>query len=242
MTVVVLFDIDGTILLAHGAGRRAVHRAMRDVFGVSGPESHPFDGKTDPQIVRELGTLAGLTEEMIVERMTPALDRYYDYLEADITGTPHAVELLPGVHDLLDALEARDDMMLGLLTGNIESGASLKLRAVNIAPERFVVRHSSFNPKSSIGHSCSYRSKWVGPNSSTGSFSCFAMCLKSSAHPSRTFFTRRSTTSSFRTMSSTSSPRFASSMTVFGSLTPLEFPICTSLARTLPLRDPDVIT
>ena len=139
MTVVVLFDIDGTILLAHGAGRRAVHRAMRDVFGVSGPESHPFDGKTDPQIVRELGTLAGLTEEMIVERMTPALDRYYDYLEADITGTPHAVELLPGVHDLLDALEARDDMMLGLLTGNIESGASLKLRAVNIAPERFVV-------------------------------------------------------------------------------------------------------
>ncbi|MBC7843325.1 MAG: HAD family hydrolase [Gemmatimonadaceae bacterium] len=139
MTVLVLFDIDGTLLLAHGAGRRAVHRAMVDVFGVTGPELHPFDGKTDPQIVRELGALAGVTEDVIHERMSPALDRYFGYLEADITGSPHAVELLPGVHDLLDALEARHDVMLGLLTGNIESGASLKLRAVNIAPERFVV-------------------------------------------------------------------------------------------------------
>jgi phosphoglycolate phosphatase-like HAD superfamily hydrolase len=139
MTVLVLFDIDGTMLLAHGAGRRAVHAAMVDVFGVTGPQHHPFDGKTDPQIVRELGSLAGVDEAVIVERMTPALDRYYEYLEADIRGAPHTVELLPGVHDLLDALDARDDVMLGLLTGNIEAGASLKLRAVNIAPERFVV-------------------------------------------------------------------------------------------------------
>jgi phosphoglycolate phosphatase-like HAD superfamily hydrolase len=139
MTVLVLFDIDGTMLLAHGAGRRAVHRAMREVFGTTGPEHHPFDGKTDPQIVLELGTLAGVEEAIIVERMNTALERYYDHLEADITGAPHTVELLPGVHALLDALDARDDVMLGLLTGNIEPGASLKLRAVNIAPERFVV-------------------------------------------------------------------------------------------------------
>lgn len=139
MTILVLFDIDGTMLLAHGAGRRSVHQAMVDVFGATGPQHHPFDGKTDPQIVRELGTMAGIAEEVIHEKMTAALDRYYDYLEADITGAPHTVELLPGVMALLDALEARSDVMLGLLTGNIESGASLKLRAVNIAPERFVV-------------------------------------------------------------------------------------------------------
>ena len=48
----VLFDIDGTILLTNGAGKRAVHRALADVFGATGPADHRFDGKTDPQIVR----------------------------------------------------------------------------------------------------------------------------------------------------------------------------------------------
>ncbi len=139
MTVLVLFDIDGTILLAHGAGRRSVHQAMVDVFGATGPQHHPFDGKTDPQIVQELGTMAGISEHVIQERMTVALDRYYEYLVADITGTPDTVQLLPGVTTLLDALDAHPDVMLGLLTGNIEPGAALKLRAVNIAPERFVV-------------------------------------------------------------------------------------------------------
>jgi phosphoglycolate phosphatase len=139
MTVLVLFDIDGTMLLAHGAGRRSVHQAMMDVFGATGPQQHPFDGKTDPQIVHELGTMAGIATDEIHQRMDEALARYYQYLEQDITGAPHTVELLPGVTALLDALEARDDVMLGLLTGNIEPGASLKLRAVNIAFERFVV-------------------------------------------------------------------------------------------------------
>jgi len=139
MTVLVLFDIDGTLLLANGAGRRSVHQAMLDVYGATGPEQHPFDGKTDPQILRELGTMAGIAESVIHAKMDAALHRYYGYLEADITGAPHLVELLPGVHELLDTLEARDDVMLGLLTGNIEAGASLKVRAVHIAFERFVV-------------------------------------------------------------------------------------------------------
>ncbi|HYW50946.1 MAG TPA: haloacid dehalogenase-like hydrolase [Gemmatimonadaceae bacterium] len=139
MTVLVLFDIDGTMLLANGAGRRSVHQAMVDVFGVTGPDHHPFDGKTDPQIVRELGALAGVDDEVIDSRMSSALERYYGYLEADITGAPERVQLLPGVTSLLDALDARDDVILGLLTGNIEAGATLKLRAVDIAPERFVV-------------------------------------------------------------------------------------------------------
>ncbi|MCY7378863.1 MAG: hypothetical protein LH467_05920 [Gemmatimonadaceae bacterium] len=52
MTTVVLFDIDGTILWSDGAGRRAVNRALEDVFGTLPPDGHEFDGKTDPQIVR----------------------------------------------------------------------------------------------------------------------------------------------------------------------------------------------
>jgi len=139
MTVLVLLDIDGTLLLANGAGRRCVHQAMRDVFGVTGPEDHPFDGKTDPQIIRELGTLAGVESAAIDSRMTDALTTYFLHLERDITTTPGTVELLPGVNALLDALDAHDDVMLGLLTGNIALAAALKLRAVDIVPERFVV-------------------------------------------------------------------------------------------------------
>lgn len=139
MTTLVLFDIDGTLLLANGAGRRSVHRAMQDVFGVTIDGHHPFDGKTDPQIVRELGAIAGVEPDRIEAHLPAALDTYFQHLEADITQTPETVVLLPGVHALLDALDARDDVMLGLLTGNIEPGAALKLRAVHIAPSRFVV-------------------------------------------------------------------------------------------------------
>jgi phosphoglycolate phosphatase len=139
MTVLVLFDIDGTMLLANGAGRRSVHQAMHDVFGVAVAPHHPFDGKTDPQIVQELGQLAGVATDVLHARMDEALSRYFECLHADITGTPETVAILPGVYELLDALEERDDVVLGLLTGNIETGAALKLRAVDIDPDRFVV-------------------------------------------------------------------------------------------------------
>ena len=70
----VLFDIDGTIMLSAGAGSRAVRRALVDVFGASGPEEHRFDGKTDPQIVGEL--LAGRGEEAGTERVARVIDVY----------------------------------------------------------------------------------------------------------------------------------------------------------------------
>src|SRR5438128_12105345 len=56
----VLFDIDGTLLWTDGAGRRAIQRALVDEAGTAGPiETYRFDGKTDPQIVRALLSLAG---------------------------------------------------------------------------------------------------------------------------------------------------------------------------------------
>src|SRR5216110_4117823 len=56
----VLFDIDGTLLWTDGAGRRAIQRALEDVAGTAGPiDTYRLDGKTDPQIVHELLSLAG---------------------------------------------------------------------------------------------------------------------------------------------------------------------------------------
>jgi phosphoglycolate phosphatase-like HAD superfamily hydrolase len=136
---VVLFDIDGTILRTDGAGRRAVHRALEEVFGSAAPEGHEFDGKTDPQIVRELMGLAGMAPDQIHERLPQALARYVELLHAELGDDDHADKIYPGVPALLDALEARGDVLLGLLTGNVREGATAKLRAVGIEPGRFKV-------------------------------------------------------------------------------------------------------
>ena len=134
-----LFDIDGTILLGNGAGRRALGDALREAFGGVGPPGHPFDGKTDRQIVRELMRLEGNDDAAIDERMDMVLARYLDALHAELDSGECEVTLLPGVRELLDALEERDDVTLGLLTGNVAAGAAAKLAAAGIDVRRFVV-------------------------------------------------------------------------------------------------------
>lgn len=134
----VLFDIDGTILWSDGAGRRAMTAALTHVFGGAGPTEYRYDGKTDPQIVRDLMRAAGHAEEAIDERMPPLIDRYLAGLETELAAGLHT-HIFDGVRELLDALEARDDMVLGLLTGNLRAGAALKLHSAGIDMTRFRV-------------------------------------------------------------------------------------------------------
>lgn len=135
----VLFDIDGTILWSDGAGRRAMQCALTTAFGSSGSPDYRYDGKTDMQIVRDLMRMDGHHDEVIDSRMTSLLDEYLQRLRVELgAGTTH-VHRFDGVLELLDALEARADRTVGLLTGNIEVGAHEKLRAVGIDPLRFTV-------------------------------------------------------------------------------------------------------
>ena len=135
----VLFDIDGTILWTDGAGRRAIHAALIEIFGGTGPEAYWFDGKTDRQIVRDLMRLEGHADAHIDERMDALLERYVEYLERELADPEHRPHLFDGVEQLLDVLDARGDVVLGLLTGNLEQGARAKLAAVGIDPGRFTV-------------------------------------------------------------------------------------------------------
>ncbi len=136
---IVLFDIDGTILWSDGAGRRAMEGALTTVFGTVGPTGYRYDGKTDPQIVRELMVHAGFDEPDVDRRLPVVLEQYLGKLEHELATGERTVHLLEGVTELLAAVEAREDMVLGLLTGNVRSGAVLKLRAAGLDPDRFRV-------------------------------------------------------------------------------------------------------
>jgi phosphoglycolate phosphatase-like HAD superfamily hydrolase len=138
-TRLVLFDIDGTLLWSDGAGRRAIHRALMEVFGAIGEEDHRFDGKTDPQIVRELMRGVGHDDELIDSRMQELFGRYVASLREELRDPSHSAKPLPGVQVLLDVLSRREDVTLGLLTGNLVEGARAKLEAVGINPSMFVV-------------------------------------------------------------------------------------------------------
>ena len=136
----VLFDIDGTLLLTAGAGRRAITAALADRLGEGDAWRRiRFDGKTDPQIVRELLEAAGDAAADDPDAVADICERYVGHLEAELERSPGATRLLPGVLLLLDRLEARGDVVLGLLTGNVVRGAGLKLRSGGLDPARFRV-------------------------------------------------------------------------------------------------------
>lgn len=133
MKRLLLFDIDGTLVSTHGAGSRAVRRALLEVYGETGPiDSYDFHGRTDPQIVRELLRLGGLEDEAIDARLDGLWDIYLDGLEHELDKPDANTHPLPGVIPLLDALHETGDDLVALLTGNIEPGARLKLSAVGL--------------------------------------------------------------------------------------------------------------
>lgn len=133
MKRLILFDIDGTLLSTNGAARRAFERALLEVYGTAGPiDSHRFDGKTDPQIARELLNAAGFDDAHIDQHLARLFERYLEGMRAEIAQPGYATHVYPGVHAVLDALIARDDVAVGLLTGNIIAGADVKLRSARL--------------------------------------------------------------------------------------------------------------
>lgn len=140
MTRLVLFDIDGTILLSAGAGRRAIVSALAREYGSCDAwEAIRFDGKTDPQILMELLAAAGHDAELRPARIAELGKSYVALLKQELSAPHHRSTVMPGIPALLDRVEATEGAILGLLTGNFVEGAGLKLRAAGIDPSRFRV-------------------------------------------------------------------------------------------------------
>lgn len=122
----VLFDIDGTLLLCGRQIRRIFASSMRDVFGTTGDiDNYSFAGRTDDGIVFDLMTQVGLSEERVGALLPAFSELYLERLEAGLNRSE--MQLLPGVSETLERLAGRQDVVLGLLTGNWERGARTKL-------------------------------------------------------------------------------------------------------------------
>ncbi|MEI7889069.1 MAG: haloacid dehalogenase-like hydrolase [Actinomycetes bacterium] len=133
--LLILWDVDGTLLRgaaeAHG---RALEMATADTIGREVPTVQSIDpgGRTDREIVRLLAGEAGVDAEafgpLADQVITKAVEIYGATVEPDLS---HCV--LPGVTELVSSLSPRDDLVMGLLTGNIDRVAALKLGAAGIS-------------------------------------------------------------------------------------------------------------
>lgn len=125
----VLFDIDGTLVHCGPTPRRVFKQALMEVFGTAGPIGRwIFDGKTDPMIVRELMAEAGVS--CTGELVNKALDIYAQGIKKELPGEANK-KIYPGVINLLEGL-AKQPVLLGLLTGNIQKGARAKLESLDL--------------------------------------------------------------------------------------------------------------
>ena len=129
MNKLVLFDIDGTLLDSGGAGRLALVLAFDQLFEKKDAfEQVNMAGKTDIQIIKE--GLSAIGESNDDGKIPIILQKYLDNLVSEIRTASKSIK--PGVIDLLNYLTRQQDTRIGLLTGNIEKGARIKLGSLGL--------------------------------------------------------------------------------------------------------------
>ncbi len=123
----ILFDVDGTLLMAGGAGNRALGRALQHTYGLENDlNGIRLDGKTDPQIVREALGRYGKEASLTRQSLNSLFVSYIPFLKDEVATSPD-FRILPGVPELMATLSTQSSVALGLATGNIEEGARIKL-------------------------------------------------------------------------------------------------------------------
>ena len=128
MRKLLLFDVDGTLVLTGGAGVRAMNWAFEKTFGPPDAlQGVPLAGRTDRAILEEAVARALPGVALDPGRLAVFVDRYLDRLRAEVAVDGPGKRVLPGVRLLLEYLAGRDDIELALLTGNFEDGARIKL-------------------------------------------------------------------------------------------------------------------
>jgi phosphoglycolate phosphatase len=129
----VLFDVDGTLVDTAGAGRFALQNAFIQTFGIDAVASAEnnrsvrFAGMTDPAIIEALATAGGVPPERLGDQYESLIAIFYNLLESEMKRLDGKARALPGVTALLEQLDSITTIRTGLVTGNMENGARIKL-------------------------------------------------------------------------------------------------------------------
>jgi phosphoglycolate phosphatase-like HAD superfamily hydrolase len=133
-----LFDVDGTLLLTGGAGMRAMRRVAEALFGGGFRwDGIEVSGHLDPLIFAEAAALNGLDVDS--EHHEEFRTRYLDALREELERGRAGIRVMPGVHETLALLRERPDVTLGLLTGNYAEAIPVKLAAIGVDPGWFSI-------------------------------------------------------------------------------------------------------
>ena len=125
----VLFDIDGTLIDSGEAGSRAMNNSFRKVFSIENAFAGiKMAGRTDIQIIKEGLAVHGLQSGDRL--LSSILSEYLNSLRTEVNNNRR--HLKPGVVELLDSIKTMSGYWLGLLTGNIEKGARIKLEVFDL--------------------------------------------------------------------------------------------------------------
>ncbi len=128
----VLFDIDGTLLWGGPLWKECFIGALNHYFPQFDFPHVSFGGKTDVQICIEMMGKAGFDEAQVRTSMLLVIDEYVKRATTAVQTRSHEVKILPGVVEILEQLKNNNNVVLGLLTGNVKKGAHVKLSSVQL--------------------------------------------------------------------------------------------------------------
>lgn len=132
---VLLFDVDGTLLITRGATTRCIWQAAERTVGRELPRMPLTAGRLDQQL------FADILKNAKIEDAGTYLDRYkstyLQLIDAELSAKRDQIKVMPGVPALLSKLAGRDDVIVGLLTGNFRDSTMAKLKYAGIDASTF---------------------------------------------------------------------------------------------------------
>uniref|UniRef100_A0A7C8Z7L3 Phosphoglycolate phosphatase n=1 Tax=Opuntia streptacantha TaxID=393608 RepID=A0A7C8Z7L3_OPUST len=144
--VLVTFDIDGTLIRGAGPNSNQLHRqafsySFNQVFGIDGTiDVIQHHGSTDPAVLVNTLVHYGIPSAVAVEKLPVLKSKMVEYAKANTRDILKGIEVLPGVESLLQVLSSKNNVFVGLVTGNLEEIAWMKMEGLDIK-RYFTVPH-----------------------------------------------------------------------------------------------------